>query len=132
MNIVMTGLERLVSLAGKRAVRISTHSGTADKGDIFVSLPRAVPVGPEGPDYSGAETYLADALRAGVRAVVCTPAVLKAAQAALAQDAAKTACDAVAGEVAAAVVLPPSVSPEAGHPLTQASGNCAIWLGDKS
>ena len=80
MSITMTGLERLVLLAGDRAARICTHSGKAGRGDIFVSLPKAAPAGPDGPDYSGAERYLAAALRAGVSSVVCTRAVFEAAR----------------------------------------------------
>ena len=49
MTITMTGLERLISLAGDRAARICTHSGKAGNGDIFVSLPKAAPAGPDGP-----------------------------------------------------------------------------------
>ncbi|MCC8193890.1 MAG: UDP-N-acetylmuramoyl-L-alanyl-D-glutamate--2,6-diaminopimelate ligase [Deltaproteobacteria bacterium] len=78
MSVTMTGLEYLVPLAGDRAASISTHSGKAGKGDIFVSLPKAAPLRPGGPDYTGAAAYLADAVRAGVSYVVCTRAVFDA------------------------------------------------------
>lgn len=77
-TVSMTRLEALVSRAGDHTARISTHSGTIGPGDIFVSLPKAVPIGPEGPDYSGAEVFLADAVHAGASSVVCTEAVFRA------------------------------------------------------
>lgn len=70
----------LLVLARERKAPIVTHSGRAGKGDVFVALPKAVPVGAGGPDYSGAEKYLADAARAGASYVVCTGPLLEAAR----------------------------------------------------
>jgi len=85
-SVTMIGLEAAVSLARQHAANISTHSGKVGKGDIFVSLPKAAPVMPKGadgeggPDYTGAETFLADAVRAGAGVIVCTEAVFNAAR----------------------------------------------------
>ena len=80
MTITLTDLATVISLAGNAKITIRTHSGEAGKGDIFVSLPKAAPVGPDGPDYSDAPQYLAAAVRTGVSHIVCTQAVFDAAQ----------------------------------------------------
>ncbi|MDL2209214.1 UDP-N-acetylmuramoyl-L-alanyl-D-glutamate--2,6-diaminopimelate ligase [Desulfovibrio sp. OttesenSCG-928-O18] len=77
--VKMIAFADLLALAGERKAAVVTHSGKAGSGDIFVTLPKAVPVGPSGPDYTGAEKFLADAVRAGASYVVCTEALLEAA-----------------------------------------------------
>ena len=79
MSMTLIGFDTVLSLVRDRKTGISAHSGKVTTGDIFVSLPKAVPAGPQGPDYSGAEIFLADAVRAGAAYVVCTRAVLDAA-----------------------------------------------------
>lgn len=61
--------------ARSHAARLRVHSGAVSHGDIFVALPRAVPAGQDGPDYSGAETHVLQAVAAGVGYIVCTRSV---------------------------------------------------------
>ncbi len=92
----------LLSLARARMVNVSMHSGRVGQGDIFVSLPKAGPAGPEGFDYSGKEIFLADALRAGATYIVCTENVLRAVETVLGQSGKEQS-----GEVRVAVVSDP-------------------------
>ncbi|MDR3073402.1 MAG: UDP-N-acetylmuramoyl-L-alanyl-D-glutamate--2,6-diaminopimelate ligase, partial [Deltaproteobacteria bacterium] len=71
-------LEALSALAREGKARVSSHSGAVAPGDIFVALPKAAPVGPDGPDYSAAAGFLTDALRAGAAYAVCTQGVFTA------------------------------------------------------
>jgi len=99
-GIVTMDFDVLLPLVRAKRVAISTHSGKVGRDDVFVSLPKAVPVGPAGPDYSGAEIYLADAVRAGASYIVCTENALKAVETVLDQP----------GVVQAAVVPDPRVA----------------------
>ncbi len=80
MTVTRMDFDALLSLAGAHEAPISTHSGKTAPGDIFVSLPKAAPAGPGGPDYSGAATHLANAVKAGASYVVCTRDVLESAR----------------------------------------------------
>lgn len=73
-------LGRLEELAARREAEVSSHSGKVAPGGIFVSLPKSVPVTEQGPDYSGTESFLAEAVNAGARYVVCTGEVLEKAK----------------------------------------------------
>ena len=79
MNVTLTDMATVIALAKNPGTTLRTHSGEAGKGDVFVSLPKAAPVSPDGPDYSDAPRYLADAVRAEVSHIVCTQAVFDAA-----------------------------------------------------
>lgn len=68
----------VLALVAAHEATVVAHSGKVGKGDVFVALPKAVPVGEHGPDYSGAENFLADAVRAGAAYAVCVEATLKA------------------------------------------------------
>lgn len=81
----MITLADVAAAAAKRESAVRTHSGAVAPGDIFVSLPRAVPLGPDGPDFSGAAKFLQDAVRNGAAYIVCTESVL--AEAGLVPDA---------------------------------------------
>ena len=80
MITTMIPLDALIPLVEGRTLSLCTHSGAAKKGDVFISLPKATPVGPDGPDYTDAPQYLAQAVRSGVSHIVCTEAVFNAAQ----------------------------------------------------
>ncbi|GHV52188.1 UDP-N-acetylmuramoyl-L-alanyl-D-glutamate--2,6-diaminopimelate ligase [Deltaproteobacteria bacterium] len=71
-------LERVTNRVREGRASICTHSGKATGGDVFVSLPRAVPVGADGPDYSGAKEYILQAVKAGCFCLVCTEGVFAA------------------------------------------------------
>lgn len=75
-TVTATEFARLKEIAARSEAAVSTHSGKAGPGDIFVSLPRPVPATDHGPDYSGAETFLANAVNAGAKYIVCTASVL--------------------------------------------------------
>ena len=75
-TITAMDFARVKELAARREAPVSSHSGKIANGGIFVSLPKAVPVTEHGPDYSGAETFLANAVNAGAKYVVCTESVL--------------------------------------------------------
>ena len=83
-TISMLPLEALASLVRGGSTAVRVHSGAVQPGDAFIALPGAVPVGPEGPDYTDAPKYLVAALQGGATHVVCTGAVRDAAAAALA------------------------------------------------
>jgi UDP-N-acetylmuramoyl-L-alanyl-D-glutamate--2,6-diaminopimelate ligase len=72
---------RLEELASRWEAGVSSHSGRVAEDGIFVSLPKAVPVTEHGPDYSGAEVFLVDAVNAGAKYIVCTENVLERAAA---------------------------------------------------
>ncbi|CAK7073746.1 MAG: UDP-N-acetylmuramoyl-L-alanyl-D-glutamate--2,6-diaminopimelate ligase [Desulfovibrio sp.] len=75
-SVTKIAFGRVKELAAARSAPVSSHSGKVTAGGIFVSLPKAVPVTETGPDYSGAEKFLADAVNAGVAYIVCTESVL--------------------------------------------------------
>lgn len=71
-EFVLCSFADALAAARSHAAGLSVHSGKISRGDIFVSLPRAVPAGPDGPDYSGAETHVLQAVAAGAGRIVCT------------------------------------------------------------
>lgn len=79
--VTVIDFAHIKDLASRRAAMVSSHSGKVAEGGIFVSLPRAVPVTEQGPDYSGAENFLADSVNAGAKYIVCVESVLAKAAA---------------------------------------------------
>ena len=77
MNVTprMVSLADVASVAAKREHFVRTHSGSVQPGDIFVSLPRAVPLGPDGLDFSSAAKFLQDAIHRGAAYIVCPECV---------------------------------------------------------
>ncbi len=64
-------LEELCALVRERKLEVRAHSGAVRPGDVFTVLPKAAPAAtPAHYDFTGAEKYVADALRAGAAYVV--------------------------------------------------------------
>lgn len=82
-SATLLSLADIAAVAAAKTAGVRTHSGQVTPGDIFVSLPRAVLAGPEGPDYTGADAFLLDAVRNGAAYIVCVDRVFAAAQTAL-------------------------------------------------
>ena len=84
-SITMISMEALAEIVSGRKAFVRTHSGEVRPGDVFVALPKAVPVAPSGPDYSVAAQYLAAAVKAGASYAVCPQFVYDAARAVISE-----------------------------------------------